>query len=82
MQTDSTENDIYRINTESKEVSQITVTPNVNQSEIAWSPDGIYIAYHAKIDTYDDIFLLNLASKEVTKVTNGEGYHGEPIFAL
>ena len=82
MQSDSTENDIYKIDIETSEATQLTSTPDINESEIAWSPDGNYIAYHAKVNATDDIFLLHLVSKEILQVTHGEGYHGEPVFVL
>lgn len=69
--------DIFLIDITSKKVKQLT-SSTINESEIAWSPTNKYIAYHAQIDEKDDIFLLNLDNNKITKITNGEGYHGEP----
>lgn len=79
MRGDSTENDIYVIEIDSGKTTQLTMSPE-NESEIAWSPSGKYLAYHAKVDESDDIFLLQLDNLVVRKVTNGEGYHGEPAW--
>ncbi len=81
IRTDSTENEIALINVESQSLKVITDTP-INESELAWSPSGRYIAYHAKVDEADDIFLLEVATGKVQKITNGNGYHGEPGWIL
>ncbi|MEL6968741.1 MAG: hypothetical protein AAFO02_01120 [Bacteroidota bacterium] len=59
----------------------LTDTP-FSESKIAWSPSGRYIAYHAKVDEMDDIFLLEIQMGKVEKVTAGNGYHGEPEWIL
>ena len=74
-------NDIYLIELATGEAKALTQTP-INESEISWSPKGDLIAYHAQVDEKDDIFTLNIQSGEVVKITQGEGYHGEPIWIL
>ena len=79
MNTDSTENEIYLIDLNTLEVEQLTNTP-INESEIACSPDGKYIAYHAQVDEKDDIYLLNIQNGQLKKITNGQVYVGEPAW--
>ncbi len=62
-------------------ITPLTDTP-INESEIAWSPGGNFMAYHAKVNDRNDIFVINLATKEVSKVTTAEAYHGEPTWFL
>lgn len=79
IRTDSTENDIVLIDVKTLSVTTLTDTP-INESEIAWSPSGRYLAYHAQVNEEDDIYLLNLETKVIQKVTAGKGYHGEPAW--
>lgn len=77
---DTLPNDIYVLDvTGDSQPRQLTDTP-INESEIAWSPDGRFIAYHAQVDGKDDIFLLNVATGAIRKITNGDGYYGEPTW--
>lgn len=79
MQKADEPNDIFIIKIDDGSTIHLTKT-KINESEIAWSPDGRYIAYHAKVDGKDDIFILSLESKEITKITKSDGYHGEPAW--
>ncbi len=81
MQTDSTENDIFIINLADLATKQLT-NSSINESEIAWSPLGSYIAYHAQVDEKDDIYIVDINSKNSSQITKGEGYHGEPAWIL
>jgi len=77
---DTLPNDIYVVDIGSDaSPRQLTDTP-INESEISWSPDGRFIAYHARVDGKDDIFLLNVATGAIRKVTKGDGYYGEPTW--
>lgn len=73
------DHDIFILNLESKAITQLTDTP-FGEQEISWSPIGDKIAYHGTIDGKDDIYTIDIKSKEVIKITNGQGYHGEPTW--
>ena len=60
-------------------VTQFTETP-FGEQEISWSPMGDKIAYHGTIDGKDDIYTIELRTKQVKKITQGQGYHGEPAW--
>ena len=82
MQREDTQNDIYLVNLGNAGIQQLTHTPDIHESEIAWSLSGKYIAYHAQVEGKDDIFVINLNDKKVSRVTQGNGYHGEPAWGL
>lgn len=69
--------DIFIISKDKSNLEQLTNT-EFGEEEINWSPKGDKIAYHAKIDGKDDIFTIEIKTRTITKITNGEGYHGEP----
>lgn len=71
------DHDIYLLNIETRELEQLTNTP-FGEQEISWSPMGDKIAYHGTIDGKDDIYTIDIKSGVVSKITNSEGYHGEP----
>lgn len=66
------------------------LSPYFDDSEIAWSNDGKYIAYTCKklsgkeyaVSTNSDIYLYNLADKTTKNLTEGmEGYDKYPVFS-
>lgn len=79
MAMDTLPNDIFLIDLQSKEVEQVTSSPE-NESELNWSPTGNLISFHALKNSQDDIFILDIGKKEITNVTDGNGYHGEPLW--
>lgn len=81
MARDTLPNDLFIINLDTRSATQVTDTP-INESEISWSPRGDYIAYHAQVEGKDDIFILDLTSKEVKKITDGLAYYGEPKWII
>lgn len=81
MAKDTLPNDLFLIALSTGEVTQLTNTP-INESEISWSPKGDFMAYHAQVDGKDDIYILNLNSKNIKKITDGQAYYGEPRWIL
>lgn len=64
--------------------------PNFDEGEIAWSPDGTFIAYTSKRmngmadarSTNTDIFLYELSSLKEINITEGnKGYDRYPVFS-
>jgi dipeptidyl aminopeptidase/acylaminoacyl peptidase len=66
------------------------LSPYFNESEIAWSSDGKFVAYTSKRlngkedarSTNSDIFLYNIASGKEINITEGNhGYDRSPVFS-
>lgn len=66
------------------------LNPHGGMEQIAWSPDGKFIAYTCKktagkeyaVSTNSDIYLYDLASGTTTNLTEGmPGYDMEPVFS-
>ncbi len=73
------DHDIYLLNLETMESERFTNTP-FGEQEISWSPMGDKIAYHGTIDGKDDIYTIDINTREVNKITKSQGYHGEPAW--
>ena len=65
-------------------------SPNFDETEISWSPDGSYIAYTSKRlrgmedarSTNSDIFLYEIETGKETNITEGNrGYDRYPVFS-
>jgi dipeptidyl aminopeptidase/acylaminoacyl peptidase len=65
-------------------------SPDFDEREITWSPDGKYVAYTSKrltgkedaMSTNSDIFLIDLTSGNETNITKGNmGYDKYPVFS-
>ncbi len=73
------DHDIYIFHLDTKQTDQLTNTP-FGEQEISWSPMGDKIAYHGTIDGKDDIYTIDVNTKAVSKITDSQGYHGEPAW--
>ncbi|MBX2876705.1 MAG: hypothetical protein KTR30_31605 [Saprospiraceae bacterium] len=76
---DQEHNDLFRLNIFTKEKKQITDDLAFYQ-EIAVSPDGKQIAFHAKRMGEDHIYTIDIDGKNERQVTNAKAYHGEPCW--
>ncbi|MFN8211619.1 MAG: S9 family peptidase [Bacteroidales bacterium] len=66
------------------------LSPNFEDGEISWSPDGKYVAYTSKrlfgkedaVSTNSDIFLYEIATGKEINITEGNmGYDRSPVFS-
>ncbi len=73
-----------------KEAFDSPLAPYFDSNEIAWSPDGNYIAYTSKklkgreaaVSTNSDIYLYNLKAGSVVNISEGNpGYDRNPVFS-
>lgn len=76
---DKEHNDLFLINILTKQVKQITDDTAFYQ-EIAVSPDGKKIAFHAKRDGEDHIYTIDIDGKNEQQLTSAKAYHGEPCW--
>ncbi|MBX2828145.1 MAG: hypothetical protein KTR22_08280 [Flavobacteriaceae bacterium] len=70
-------NDIFQVHVDSGSVVQITNDPEFYQ-EIAVSPDGKQIVFHAKRDGKHQLYTLGTDGKNEQQITSGDSYFGEP----
>lgn len=59
---------------------RLTDYPGVDRSP-AWSPDGTQIAFTSRRDSNWDLYLLNVASREVSRLTDHPDYDGAPAWS-
>jgi dipeptidyl aminopeptidase/acylaminoacyl peptidase len=73
-----------------KEAFDSPLSPYFESTEIAWSPDGNYIAYTSKklkgreatVSTNSDIYLYNVKDGSVVNISEGNpGYDKTPVFS-
>ncbi|MEL6253792.1 MAG: hypothetical protein AAFR87_17420 [Bacteroidota bacterium] len=74
---DKEHNDIFSIDIESREITQITDDLKFYQ-EIAVSPKGDKIAFHGKRGGKDHIYIMDIDGKNERQLTIVDAYHGEP----
>lgn len=58
---------------------QITNFEGLNGAP-AWSPDGSRLAFVLSKDGNPDIYVMNMASRQLSRVTNGQGINTEPFW--
>ena len=76
---DKEHNDLFMVNILTQEIKQITDDLAFYQ-EIAVSPDGKKIAFHAKRQGEDHIYTIDIDGKNERQVTKEKAYHGEPCW--
>ena len=69
----------WLLNTGRHSANQLLMT-NSNASGFSWSPDGNHIAFSADIDGNYDIWLLEIDTKRLTKLTTYPGLDDAPAF--
>ena len=74
---DNEHNDIFSINVKSQKKHQITKDQNFYQ-EIDVSPDGKKIVFHAKRNSKDHLYIIDINGKNEKQLTTADAYHGEP----
>ena len=55
--------------------------PQEQELSPAYSPDGKKIAFSGYVGSQDDIFIYDIASGQVTNVTNDKFFDGAPVFS-
>ena len=75
-------NDLYMVTSDSTETTRITVDASVDESGTPQlSPDGTRVAFAATIGNNTDIYVVDLASKVISRITNSEGKDSSPSWS-
>ena len=69
------------INAINGRIERSTALPQEQELSPAYSPDGKKIAFSGYVGSQDDIFLYDIASGQVTNVTNDKFFDGSPVFS-
>ncbi|MCD2260189.1 DPP IV N-terminal domain-containing protein [Psychroserpens luteolus] len=70
-------NDIFSVNLKTNKKNQITNNEKFYQ-EIDVSPDGKKIVFHAKRNSKDQLYTIDISGKNEKQITTSQAYHGEP----
>ena len=62
---------LWLVNPDGSDRHQLTYSPGT-QSEPSWSPDGTKIAYHGYVGSWNEVFVVDLASGTKTQLTQEE----------
>ena len=73
------QNEMYLFNLQSGRQIRLS-DRRFNDTELAWSPDGQWIAFHSDRAGGDHIFMMELSSQKIFQVTTLDSYHGEPAW--
>lgn len=79
-------NDLYVINTDGSGFTQLTNTPEVNEDEAIWSPDGqkiVFTAFQKQADGNfnKDVFIMNRDGTGIARVTTDPGQDFDPSWS-
>jgi len=74
--------ELYLGNSDTSEAVRLT-NNNQTDQQAAWSPDGTRLVFSSERDGgIRHIFLMDVASQDVTQLTEGESAHHQPVWSL
>lgn len=75
-------NDLYMVTPDGAETTRLTVGAGMDESGIPQlSPDGSRVAFAATIGNNTDIYVVDLASKAVSRITDAQGRDSSPSWS-
>ena len=84
---DDERGEIYVMNADGTGVTRLTYSPGFDLSPV-WSKDGKQIAFESSRDAVNpfdpdgtDVYVMNADGTQVTRVTDGPGYDGQPSWS-
>jgi serine/threonine protein kinase len=66
-----TDADIVIVNVQTREVNNVTSTPNRAEQHPSWSPDGTQIAFEVRQGTREEIWVMNADGTDPHKIADG-----------
>ncbi|MBV9278776.1 MAG: S9 family peptidase [Chloroflexi bacterium] len=72
---------VYVVSPEGGEARDVSGAPGKLHENFSWSPDGARIAYVSNRDGQFDVYYSDVASGQVTRVTNHPSVHHAPEFS-
>jgi TolB protein len=73
LQQNSNNDDIYSINPDGTELTQLTDSDN-NDNHPIWSPDGRYIYYQTRVGSAAEVFRMNADGTNKTNISNSSAW--------
>lgn len=75
-------NDLYMVTPDGAEITRLTVGAAVDESGVPQlSPDGTRVAFAATIGNNTDIYVVDLASKAISRITDAQGRDSSPSWS-
>ncbi len=76
------QNDLYMVTPDGAETTRLTVDAEVDESGTPeLSPDGTRVAFAATIGNNTDIYVVDLVSKAINRITDSEGRDSSPSWS-
>ena len=73
--------EIFVMNADGSEVTQLTDDRAANDEHPAWSPDGAHITYTSGTKKAQDLVVMRADGSDVTRVTSGPFFASEPAWS-
>lgn len=73
--------DIYIIDTDGRNLQNLTNSPDISELDPAWSPDGRFLAYHAYHKRNADIYVLDLETQGRRRLTDHLSEDRAPVWS-
>jgi Tol biopolymer transport system component len=73
--------EIFVMNADGSEVTQLTGDRTVNDEHPAWSPDGTHIAYTSGTDEHQDLYVMSANGSDFTRVVGGPFFSADPAWS-
>lgn len=75
-------NDLYMVTPDGAETTRLTVGAGVDESGVPQlSPDGTRVAFAATLGNNTDIYVVDLASKAISRITDAQGRDSSPSWS-
>lgn len=73
--------EVFVMNADGSEVTQLTNDSAVNEEHPAWSPDGTHIAYTSGSEEHQDLYVMSADGSSPTRITGGPFFAADPAWS-